>query len=191
MEIINDSQLIAMYIEGNPKAFESLVNRYAQMIYRFSLKLVGNKEDAHDITQETLIKAWKSIKKFDKKKNFKTWIFTIAQRTSIDSLRKRKNVRISSINNDEDSDSFEQNIPDDELMPDEIFERQENIDIIQKALETISIEEKTIILLHHGEEMTFNDISEVLGKSINTVKSKYRRSLLNLKEYIIKQNAPK
>lgn len=189
MEIINDSQLITMYLEGNPKAFESLVNRYAQMIYRFTLKLVGNKEEAHDITQETLIKAWKSIKKFDKKRNFKTWIFTIAQRTSIDSLRKRKDVNISSMDNDESG--VEMNIPDNELMPDELFERQENVELIQKALETISIEEKTIILLHNGEEMTFDDIAEILNKSINTIKSKYRRSLITLKDYIIKQNAPK
>ena len=73
----------------------------------------------------------------------------------------------------------------------ELFEKQEDSENIRIALEKISIENRTIILLHNGEEMTFEEISEILGKPMNTVKSQYRRSLILLKAHITKSIAPK
>lgn len=192
MKQITDAQLIGLYQQGNSKAFESIVNRYAQIVYRFAYKLVNNKEDAHDITQESLIKVWKNIDKFDKSKDFKIWVFTITKRTALDYLRKRKSISFSKIDDsDQDEYEFEQNIPDEQLLPNELFEQNESVELIKEALETISLEERMIILLHNGEEMTFKEISEILDMPDNTVKSKYRRALLNLRKYIANKNAPK
>ncbi len=170
----------------NPKAFEELVHLYAQTLYRFAFKLLENKEDAHDVVQESFIKAWKNLKKYDQKKSFKTWIFTITHRTALDFLRKRKNIHFSQLDTDEDT--FEQSIIDTEPLAHELFEKNENIDLINRALDTLSIQNKTILLLHDGEGMTFDEIAEIQDKSINTIKSQYRRSLLALKEYIMHQN---
>lgn len=188
MENLTDIQLINLYLEGNTKAFDGLVNRYSQATYRLIVQTVGNKDEAHDIVQETFIKVWKNIKKFDQKRNLKTWIFTIAKRTAIDYLRKRKNITFSSIDDGETETSFGNNVPDDGLLANEIFEKNENIESIKKALDSISLENKTIILLHHGEEMTFDEISIVLEKPMNTIKSQYRRTLINLRKFLINQN---
>mgnify|MGYP001574541654 FL=1 len=191
MENFTDSQLISLYIEGNHKAFDGLINRYAQSLYSFIFNLNNNTEEAKDIVQETFIKAWKNIKKFDHNKNFKTWLYTIGKRTAIDSFRKRKDINFSALDNIETDIDFEQTIADETLLANEIFEQGENIEIVKQALNKISIEDKMIVLLHNGEEMTFEEIAEILDKPMNTIKSSYRRSLITLKEYILNMNAPK
>ena len=191
MENYTDLQLIDMYFEGDLKAFDGIINHHSRIIYRFVFNLIGNIEETHDITQETFIKVWKNLKKFDKTKNFKTWLFTIARRTAIDYLRKRKNISFSSLDNDEMDTTFEQTIRDEEILADEIFEKNENVEIIKKALAEIPLEQKAIVLLHNGEEMTFEEIAEIVGKPMNTIKSQYRRTLFALKKSIISQNAPK
>ncbi len=189
MENITDAQLITLYREGNPRAFEGIVNRYAQVIYRFVFKMVKNRDIAHDIVQDTFIKVWKNIKEFDNSKNFKTWIFIIANNTTLDLLRKRKDTTFSTLDSEEEN--FDQNIPDTEPLQYELFEKQENVELIEKALDTISPESRTIVLLHDGEDMTFEEIANVVNRPMNTVKSQYRRSLLSLKKYIESMNAPK
>lgn len=191
MENLTDLQLITLYKEGNHKAFDGLINRYSQNLYRFVLKLLNNKEEARDAVQESFINAWKNIKKYDHRKEFKTWLFSIARNKSIDLLRKKKSVTFSSLNGEDAETPFEANIPDSELHPEELFERNETIELVQKALESIPFDYKTIVLLHDGEEMTFEEISEVVDKPMNTVKSQYRRALIALKNNIESQNAPK
>lgn len=186
MDNLTDSELIKLYLEGNQKAFESIVNRYAQPIFRFTYKLTDNKDRAHDITQETIIKLWRNIKKIDTSKNLRSLLFTIAKNTTLDYLRKNRNINFSEIDNihDEDNDNFEQNIADNEPLQHEIFEKNENIKLVQEALETLSVENKMIILLKNGEEMTFDEIATILEKPMNSIKSQYRRSLIKLKFYI-------
>jgi RNA polymerase sigma-70 factor (ECF subfamily) len=189
MENLNDIQLVDLYLRGNQKAFDGLVNRHSQSTFRFIIQIVDSTDEANDIVQETFIKVWKNIHKFDQRKNLKTWIFTIAKRTAIDYLRKVKSVSFSSIDNTETETSFGNNIPDEGLMANEIFEENENIELIRNALKTVSLENKSIILLHHGEEMTFEEISDVLEKPMNTIKSQYRRTLIALRKFIISQTS--
>lgn len=189
MDNLTDQQLVSLYLNGNTNAFEGIINRYSQMLYRFVFRLVCNKDIAHDIVQESFIKAWKSIKKYNFNYNFKTWIYTITQRTAIDHLRRIKTTNFSELDTEEQN--FDESIPDDQLLPDEIFENTENIKLIQNALLELSIDSRTLLLLHHGEEMTFEEISEITGKPMNTVKSRYRRSLIKLRRIIEKLNAPK
>ena len=191
MEKYTDAQLIELYMEGNFKALDGIIYRYSQPIFRFVFHTINNTEETNDIVQETFIKVWKNIRKFDQKKSFRTWLFTIAQRTMIDFLRKRRNVNFSESNRDNSEIPFEETIPDEELIASEILEKTEDIELVKTALSQISIENRSIILLHNGEEMTFKEISEIFNKPINTIKSQYRRSLISVKNYIINVNAPK
>ena len=137
--------------------------------------MVGNKNDAEDITQDVFVKIWKNIKKFDQEKNFKTWVFAIARNTTIDWLRNRKNVTFSSL--DTDQEMFEETISDILPLPDEIFSRKELVHELEIVLDKISIESKTIVFLHLKEDMTFEEIAEIVKKPMNTIKSQYRRTL--------------
>jgi len=178
---LDDSQLIAQYINGDKKSLEVLIKKYLNPIYGFVYKNVGDKPAAEDITQEVFIKVWKNIKKFDQKRDFKPWIFQIAKNTSIDYLRKKKTIPFSRFENEKGQNVLLENIAPESQ---NIVELLNNKRVVQLALETLSAEDKNIINLRHTDGMSFKEISETLEKSINTVKSRYRRIIANLKKVV-------
>ncbi len=184
-----DIELVKSYLAGDTDVFKRIVSRHLKEIYNFVYRLSGRSEEAQDITQEVFIKIWKNLAKFDPTQNFKTWIFAIARNTTIDWLRKRKPLLFSDFDRDE-HDSFESNLPDTTIPPpDELFERNESKQRLEQILQNISIDYRTIILLHHIDELTFEEIGTILQKPMNTVKSQYRRALLALKKIL--KNAPR
>lgn len=180
----SDQQLVREYLDGDEEALAALVKRYLDSIYRFAYRLTGSASEANDITQEVFIKAWRSIKKFDTNKSFKAWIFTIARNATTDFLRKRKNAVFSELDNE--TENFTSTLSDPDPLPDEIFQRKELQQTLEQALSTVSVEQKTIILLHLTENLTFEEIAAIENKPMNTVKSTYRRGLHNLKKYFEK-----
>lgn len=97
MQNYSDEQLIARYLKGDEESLEFLIKKYLQPIYNFVCRYVDNEGNAKDITQEIFVKVWKNLKKFDQKRNFKTWIFSIAKNASIDFLKKEKNLAVFSV----------------------------------------------------------------------------------------------
>jgi RNA polymerase sigma-70 factor, ECF subfamily len=169
------------------KGMQPLINQHLKSVYNYVYRIINDKNEAEDITQETFLKAWKSFKKFDPNKNFKTWLFTIARNTTFDYLRKRKNISFSRLDAPEgEGGSFSETIPDIEPLPDEMFERKELGKEVEKALSQIRQDFREIILLHYTEELTFDEISEVVGKPLNTVKSQHRRALSAIRKIILK-----
>jgi RNA polymerase sigma-70 factor, ECF subfamily len=177
-----DEELILKYINGVDDSFRILINRYTTLVYNFVYRFVG-KDNASDVTQDVFIKVWKNIKNFDiEKSSFKTWLFTIVRNTTIDFLRKKKSIVFSSL--DSEDFVFSENIRDENPLSDEEISKLEEKKIINKYLDKLNEIEKTIIMLHFEEELTFKEIGEVLNKPLNTVKSYYRRGLLKLKEFL-------
>ncbi|MEI6553527.1 MAG: sigma-70 family RNA polymerase sigma factor, partial [bacterium] len=98
LQLIEESLSSANYLSEGRTSFNILVERYAPSVYLFIFKLVGNKEDSEDIVQETFIKAWQKLAKFDTDLSFKTWLFSIAKNSAVDKLRKKKSIAFSSLN---------------------------------------------------------------------------------------------
>ena len=181
-----DEEIIFLYKNGEPEAFKVLINRYASSLYNFTARLT-NKNDAPDIVQEIFIKAWKNIERFNPlKASFKTWIFTIARNTTTDFLRKKKNLLFSNIKKDENEDinSFTENIPDDDLLPDEALQKLQDSQFLNKILEKLRPDYREVLVLHYQEEMTFEEIGEILGKPLNTVKSQHRRAIIEIRKML-------
>ncbi len=180
MDQSDDIQLVKKYLEGDTEIFKIIVARHLKPIYNFVYRLSGQPEEAQDITQDVFIKIWKNLKKFDPTQSFKTWIFTIARNTTIDWLRKKRYFVFSDFDK-EDNDSFESSLPDNTPLPDELFQRKESAAELEKILSTTPLQHRTIILLHHIDELTFEEIATILRKPMNTVKSQYRRAMTALK----------
>jgi RNA polymerase sigma-70 factor, ECF subfamily len=159
---------------------EEIIKRYLKSVYGFVFRLSGNESETSDITQEVFIKVWKNIKKIDPDKNFKTWIFTIARNTTFDFLRKRKNVYFSD----------EEDVVDIEPLPDEVFMRKELGEELEIALSKIRPDFREIILLRYTENLTFEEISEIVGKPLNTVKSHHLRALAALRKLLTNSPNP-
>lgn len=186
----DDLQLIKDYQDGDQKAFETLVSRYLKIVYTFVVRMTGNNQEAQDLTQEVFIKVWKNLDRYTLQSSFKTWSLSIARNTVIDWFRKKKNINFSDLDRQDSEVKFEDNLKDPEPLADEIFERQELAGLLATALDEISPNHRLILVLHLEDELTFEEIAKIVDKPMNTVKSQYRRSLLELRKYL-SNNAPK
>lgn len=164
---------------------EQLIKQHLKSVYNFVYRIAGNRSEAEDITQEVFIKVWRNLGKFKPEQNLKPWIFAIARNTTLDSLRKRKNISFSRL--DSDDQSFEETLSDMEDLPDEIFMRKELAKELEEALSKIRPDFKEIILLRYMEDLNFEEISEIVGKPLNTVKSHHRRALSAIRKIITTQ----
>jgi len=183
----DDIQLIEDYLSGDENAFGLIISRYLKLVYNFVHRFSGNSDDTPDIVQEVFIKVWKNLKKFDLDKNFKTWLFAIARNTAIDWLRKKKNILFSELDLhiEENEKSFEESVADTEPLPDEIFQRKELKKELENALQKIKPDFREIILLHYTENLTFEEISEMVGRPLNTTKSHHHRALHSLRKILL------
>ena len=185
-----DNELVQDYLDGKEGAFELLVKRYTRPLYSFVWRLCGNKESSEDIVQDTFLKVWKNIQKFDLDRNFRVWIYAIARNSTYDFLRKKKLIMFSEMDNIEEDSTFEENLEDKTPLADQLFEEKETAEAINESIKKLPEKYREVVVLRHETGMTFEDISDTLKEPMNTVKSRYRRAIIKMQEYIA-LNAPK
>ncbi|MFZ1987564.1 MAG: sigma-70 family RNA polymerase sigma factor [Minisyncoccia bacterium] len=188
----SDTTLIRRAKEDDTAAFETLVSRYVPSVFNFSARFSGNTILAEDITQETFIKVWKNLRRFDEDRPFKPWVFQIARNTATDMLRKKEPLSFSQLmsrSKKEDADTFEETIADEEALPDELFERKEIQAEVLSALQKLSQRDRAVLLLRYEEALSFDDIALTMNAPMNTVKSWHRRALARLKEILAPNHA--
>ena len=181
-----DEEIIVLYKNNDQDALKILISRYTSSLYNFTARLT-NRNDAPDIVQEVFIKTWKNLRNFDPSKaSFKTWIFTITKNTITDFLRKKRSLLFSDMekSNDENINSFAENIPTEDLLPDVALQKLEDSQFLNKTLEKLRLDYQEVLVLHYQEEMTFEEIGKILDKPLNTVKSQHRRAILELKKML-------
>jgi RNA polymerase sigma-70 factor (ECF subfamily) len=183
-----DDEIVEECLASDGESFSLILFKYLKTLYSFSYKIVGDKAMAEDITQETFIKVWNNLKKYKISSNFKSWLFSIAHNTAIDYLRKNKELVFSNFDEENGQNIIEDNLSDPLPLISEELERIENVADLENALKLLSPIHREILLLYHSEDVTFEEISKILQKPLNTVKSQYRRALLKLKSIF---DAPK
>jgi len=184
MDNDSDEKLVEYFLEGEKRALEILVFRYFKMIYNFCYRNVGDINVAEDITQETFVKVWKNLNKFDKNKKFKTWLFQIAKNTCIDYLRKKKSIPFSKFENEDGDNNFVDNFEDISPLPDEIFKKKDLAVFLEKTVSKLPDANKMVIILYYKNDFNFREIAEILNEPIDTIKSRYRRGLISLRKLI-------
>ena len=185
----SDEDLIGAYLGGADNAFASLVQRHLKPLYSFVFRLVGSEKDAEDIVQETFIKAWKNLKNYSRQSSrFKTWLMYIARNTAIDYLRKKRHVPFSKLEGEDDTGSFAENLPDDTPLPDELFAHKADVEDLERAMSKLSPAYREVLSLYYGSDLTFEEISAVSGTSVNTLKSRHRRAVAELRKLLMHRN---
>ena len=182
----SDDELILQYRAGNQSAFDELVKRYLHPIFVFSRRMTGSDATAEDVTQETFVKVWKMLGRYHTTNTFKSWLFAIARNTAIDYLRKKKLPVVSSFDTSEGKNLLAETISDPDTLPDNLIEKAENKKLVESALEVIPIADREILILHYSDGLTFDAIGKIVKKPLNTVKSRHRRAMAKLREYIEK-----
>lgn len=180
-----DEQLVLSFLTGNDESFEELVHRYLKPIYNFLFRFTQDRDSLDDLTQETFVKAWKNLQKFDQEKSFRTWLYAIAKNTAYDFLKKKKALPFSFFDLEDGSNRLE-NIENEDEMPDEIFDKNLSAKNLEEKLQKISENYRLILLMKYKDDFSLQEISEILKLPYNTVKSQHTRALAALKKVLSK-----
>jgi len=169
-----DAELLQAVLEGDATAYRGLVEKYQGRVYAMVYGMIRNREDARDITQEALVKAYKNLKSFRLESSFYTWLYRIAMNLAIDFTRKRKRQGTTSFDEavasrDGDGGISELHHGD---SPSKKLERKEVYKQIMDALEKLPADQKQVILLRELEGLSYREISDVMGIPEGTVMSR-------------------
>ena len=179
-----DPELVKLAQRGDTAAFEELVARHRDKIYARAFSMLRNEDDATDLSQEAWVKGWQRLHQFQGEASFATWMTRIVINLCLDQLRKLKRGRTDSIEQmDEESGGVERQLPVVNPNPTERLERGELRQRIDRALNQLSNEHRTVLILHEFEELEYKMIAKRMGCSIGTVMSRLfyaRRKMASL-----------
>ena len=154
-------------------AFEELVRRHRDKIYARAFSMVRHEDDAIDLSQEAWVKGWQRLKQFQGEASFVTWMTRIVINLCLDRLRKQKRQRAESLDQlEEESGGVERQMPVVTTNPTERLERGELRQKIDAAMALLSVEHRTVLILHEFQEMEYKQIAKTVGCSIGTVMSR-------------------
>lgn len=182
-----DAALVRAFQAGNRDAFDDLVLKHQHRVFNLCYRFLGDYQDANDLAQDTFVKVYQSLKRFRLESTFSTWLYRIAVNTSKNRLKslaykyKRKTVSLNSPERPENpAPAIE--IRDETQSPMMELERKERLTFIQKAIDTLPAEQKTIVVLSDIEGLSYDEIATVTGHKLGTVKSKLARARLDLRK---------
>lgn len=163
--------------ETDVQAFEELVRRYDRKLYNVALRLTGNPEEAKDLAQEALLRAYRAFNRFRLGTSFEKWLFRIASNLYIDKLRKQHNIRFESLDEPVPTANgqVDKALPDWSANPEDVVERNELAETIQAALRSLPLNYRLAVVLYDLEGFSYEEISGILRCSIGTVRSRIHR----------------
>lgn len=180
-----DSDLIRRCLAGDQKACRDLVQRYQRPVFSVIMRVVRSAEDAEDLTQETFVRMFRALDRYDLERPFTAWLFTIATRIGIDHLRRRK-VKTVSLSIAEPGSTEERTIDvvDPGLRPDEVTSYGEEEDRASALINSLPEHYRIVVLLRHQQDLSYEEIAEALGVPLGTVKARIHRARALLKDRI-------
>ena len=174
---LEDDECIARAQRGDVAAFSELVARYQDRIYRFLVRLTRSPDDALELTQETFLSVYQALARWRPDARFSTWLFRIARNQAFDWLRRSKRVEFVALGDGDDL-----GIADPAPTPDRTLETVQRLRELDRALARLPAEHREILLLREIEDMSYEDIADVLDISLGTVKSRISRARAGLLE---------
>ena len=183
---MDEKVTLAKARRGDLPAFEELVRFYEKRVYAVALRSTGSPEDAADLTQETFLRAWRSIESFRGESGFATWLLRITMNLCVDHAR-HKQVQPQTQPLTVGEDEMERPLPDPAPTPEEALENSELGRELAAALGEISEEHRSIVLLRDVSGLSYTEIAETLEISEGTVKSRLSRARLALRAILQKR----
>jgi len=183
---VNDCDLVASAVSGLDGSFEELVRRYQRPISAYVYRMVGNYESALDLTQEIFIKVYNSLRRYRSEFKFSTWIYKIAHNSAVDHLR-RINTREQSLISGPEGDHFELPIESTRPTPEQESERKERRVEIEAVVRTLPATYRELVILRHSQDLTYEEIVEVTGLPLGTVKNRLFRAREMIRQQFVEK----
>jgi RNA polymerase sigma-70 factor (ECF subfamily) len=175
LSAVSDRELVAIAVTGFDGSFEELVRRYQRPISAYVYRMVGNYESALDLTQEIFIKVYNSLQRYRSEFKFSTWIYKIAHNAAVDHLR-RNSTREQSLVAGIEGDTFDLPIECSRLSPEQESERKERRGEIEAVVRSLPGNYRELIILRHSQDLSYEEIVEVTGLPLGTVKNRLFRA---------------
>ncbi|GBK66047.1 ECF RNA polymerase sigma factor SigW [Paenibacillus macerans] len=171
-----DARLVKLARKGDQGAFAELVDLYKDKLFHLGYRMLSNRHEAEDVVQETFLRVHKNWSRYDDKQKFSTWIYRIATNLCIDRLRKRKpSYYLDAEMNDQEGMDGYTLIPGDDKTPETEYLLSETQRTIHQAIAGLPAKYKSVIILRYLQEMSLQEISEVLDMPVTTVKTRVHR----------------
>ncbi|MGH7570680.1 MAG: sigma-70 family RNA polymerase sigma factor [Gemmatimonadota bacterium] len=176
---LTDSELVEGYLGGEGACFRELVGRYEGRIVNFIQRSIGDRERAYDLAQETFIRVYRHIHRFDTSKKFSTWIYTIASNLAKNELRNRSRnplVLFQTLTSKWDDDHRPLQFEDSSMRPDDLFRQRQLQDLVERAAEQLPEHHREVFILREIEGKSYEEIAEITDTQLGTVKSRLNRA---------------
>jgi RNA polymerase sigma-70 factor, ECF subfamily len=179
---LTDSEVVQRFLDGEERAFGELVDRYDSRLVNFVYRTVGDRERAQDLVQETFVRVYRHLHRFDQTKKFSTWIYTIASNLAKNELRNRSRnplVLFQTIKKNWDADHRPLEWEDETMKPDDLFRKRHLREMVEKAVEELPEHHRLVFVLRELEGRTYEEIAEITDTNLGTVKSRLNRARNN------------
>jgi RNA polymerase sigma-70 factor, ECF subfamily len=180
----SDSVAVARVRSGDGDAYRVLVDRHSRSVFRLAYRMTGNEQDSEDVVQETFLRAYKQLHRWEARSSFGTWLYRIAANYSLDLMRRRKRhgeVTMNDSGPDEDTPEMMQTLPSTAPGPDRLLFSNRVQECVAGALDELSQQERTAFVLRHFEGQSIEEIGGALGLSGNAAKHSIFRAVQKLR----------
>ncbi|HEU0298416.1 MAG TPA: sigma-70 family RNA polymerase sigma factor [Longimicrobium sp.] len=184
---LDDSGVVAAHLAGNRLAFGELVERYQNRLLNFIYRTTGDRERAEDLVQETFIRVYRHLHRFDQTKKFSTWIYTISSNLAKNELRNRSRnplVLFQTLMKNRDADTRPLEWEDNTYRPDDLFRKRHLKGQVDAAVDQLPEHHRTVFILREMEGKTYEEIAEITSTNLGTVKSRLNRARNNFAQLI-------
>ena len=179
---LDDSAVVARFLEGEQRAFGILVDRYDNRLVNFVYRTIGDRERAQDLVQETFIRVYRHLHRFDPTKKFSTWIYTIASNLAKNELRNRSRnplVFFQTIKKNWEADHRPLEWEDHSYKPDDLYRKRHLRQVVEKAVSELPEHHRVVFVLRELQGKTYEEISQITAVNLGTVKSRLNRARNN------------
>ncbi len=182
-----EKNLVDLSAKGNIEAFETLIQSHQKKVYNIALRMTKNPEDAQELSQDALVRAFTAIKKFRGDSSFSTWLYRITINVCTDFLRKKNRAVVVSLeqgaagNENDSAVQLQEKRPG----PEEQTEKNQLKQLVKEAMDSLTSEHREVLILRDIMDLTYRDIAHTLNKNEGTIKSRIKRARDALKRVVL------
>lgn len=191
MSILSDACLAQQSLAGNQQAFEVMVHRYSTPLFNFICRFLGDYDQAYDVLQQVFMRFYTTLPRLDTGEPFKPWLFQVARNCCVDELRRRRRYAIQfsqlETENNEGELPFLNEIPDTRPLPEELAERHDLQQILNKAIQFLPPKFRAVVLLRYSSQLSFSEIGRALNMPEATAKTYFHRAKVLLRKILSSQ----
>ncbi|HUH13776.1 MAG TPA: sigma-70 family RNA polymerase sigma factor [Longimicrobiales bacterium] len=184
---LSDSELVAAHLEGHPTAFNELYDRYRDKLVYFMTRKQGDRDRAEDLVQEAFIRVTRHLHRFDQNKKFSTWIYTICSNLAKNELRNRSRnpmVLFQKLTTHWEPDHRPLQFEDSSMKPDDLYRKRFLQDVVEQTVKQLPEHHQLVFRLRELEGKSYEEIADITGVNLGTVKSRLHRARTSFAEKI-------